>query len=264
MVNFAISTTNLYKEDDAMIEAIGISKSYRKQTVLNSASFTLDQGRVMGILGPNGAGKTTLLKITALITRQDSGTLRYDGRDAVGQSRRIRPAIGYVPQDVALFDDLSVRDNLMCWSRKRGRAAKAQAARLIQELNLSDFASKRISALSGGMKRRVNLAVALLDDPGVLILDEPLVGVDIEQRRQITDYLKRLSRSGVAILIASHHVDELMPLADDVMIMKDGDILFMGRSAQLIEMRNARGTDATLEEVVLDILNREMEGEGRQ
>jgi ABC-2 type transport system ATP-binding protein len=242
------------------MEAGNVCKSYRKQTVLRGASFSLARGRILGILGPNGAGKTTLLKIMALLMRPDKGTVRYGGLDAAQGRQRIRPGIGYVPQDVALFDDLSVRDNLVCWSRLGLRGANRQADRLIGELNLQEFASKKISALSGGMKRRVNLAVALLDDPEALILDEPLVGVDIEQRRQITDTLRRLAQKGVTILIASHHADELIPLADDIMVMKDGDILFLGQAEKLIEMRNDRGTDATLEEVVLALLNDKREG----
>ena len=239
-----------------MIEAVGLSKSYRKQKVLNHASFSLTKGRVMGILGPNGAGKTTLIKILAFITRPDSGTLLYNGQDTHMYPSHVRPNIGYVPQDIALFDDLSVWDNLVCWSRRSGYEAKEQANRLIAELNLKEFARKKISELSGGMKRRVNLAVAMLDDPQVLILDEPMVGVDIEQRKQIMDYLKKLSQSGVTIIMTSHHVDEMMGLADEIMVMKEGDILFQDSSGKLVEMRNERGTGATLEEVVLDILSR--------
>lgn len=243
------------------MEAEGICKSYRKQTVLRDASFSLARGKILGILGPNGAGKTTLLKIMALILRPDGGAVRVGGRDATRERRSIRPGMGYVPQDVALFEDLSVRDNLVCWSRRGMREASSQADRLIGELNMREFASKKISALSGGMKRRANLAVALLDDPEVLILDEPLVGVDIEQRRQITDTLKRLAQGGVTILIASHHVDELVTLADEIMVMKEGDILFHGQTETLIGMRNARGASSTLEEVVLALLNGKQEGE---
>jgi ABC-2 type transport system ATP-binding protein len=238
-----------------MIEAVGLSKSYGKQKVLNDVSFSLDKGHVMGILGPNGAGKTTLIKILALIARPDGGTLTLDGQDAFHDSGPVRRLIGYVPQDVALFEDLSVRDNLMCWSGRKGKKAKEQAARLIEELSMSSFASKRISALSGGMKRRVNLAVAMLDDPQVLILDEPLVGVDIEQRQQILESLKTLALSGVTQIIASHHAEEILPLAGEMMIIKDGDILFSGKSEKLIEMRNAGG-GTTLDGVVLELLNK--------
>jgi ABC-2 type transport system ATP-binding protein len=243
-----------------MIEAVKLSKAYGKQNVLNNVSFMLEKGRVMGILGPNGAGKTTLIKILALIAQPDTGTLKYNGRDAARESRLLRPLIGYVPQDVALFEDLSVRDNLMCWSALKGRAAKEQAALLIEELCLSSFASKRVSALSGGMKRRVNLAVAMLDHPEVLILDEPLVGVDIEQRQQINQSLKKLALSGVTQIIASHHVDEMMTLADELMVMKDGNIRFIGKSEKLIELRD-RGANATLDEVVLELLNNNDKGE---
>lgn len=247
-----------------MIEAIDLTKAYRKQKVLGGVSFTLGKGRILGILGPNGAGKTTLIRILALLTRPDGGSLKINGFDAAAQSRQIRPLIGYVPQDIALFEDLSVRDNLMCWSEKKGREAKKQAERLINELNLSAFAYKKISALSGGMKRRANLAVALLDDPGLLILDEPLVGVDIEQRQQITESLKKLALTGMTQIIASHHVDEIVTLADEIMVIKDGLILFLGTSKRLIDIRNSQGINATLEEVILNMLKTEKKGEGAQ
>lgn len=247
-----------------MIEAIDLSKAYKKQKVLRGVSFTLEKGRILGILGPNGAGKTTLIKILALLTRPAGGVLKINGFDADAQSRQIRPLIGYVPQDIALFEDLSVYDNLMCWSEKKGGEAKKQAERLINELNLSAFAYKKISALSGGMKRRANLAVALLDDPELLILDEPLVGVDIEQRQQITDSLKKRAATGVTQIIASHHVDEIVTLADEIMVIKDGSILFLGTSKQLIDIRNSQGINTTLEEVILKMLKTEKEGEGAQ
>lgn len=237
-----------------MIEAAGLYKSFGKQRILNNVTFTLEKGHVLGILGPNGAGKTTLIKILALIARPDGGTLKVNGQDAFRETHLIRPLIGYVPQDVALFEDLSVRDNLTCWSGRKGRTAREQAERLIDELNMASFAMKRVSALSGGMKRRVNLAVAMLDDPQVLILDEPLVGVDIEQRQQIIELLKTLSDSGVTQIIASHHVEEIIPLAGEMMVMKDGEMLFTGKADELIKMRDASAC-ATLDEVVMTLLN---------
>jgi ABC-2 type transport system ATP-binding protein len=244
-----------------MIEAKNISKSYRKQRVLNDVSFSLKKGQVLGILGPNGAGKTTLIKILALIARSDTGSLTYDGHDSAAQAGLIRPMIGYVPQDVALFEDLSVWDNLLCWSRLRGKTAKKQAERLIDELCLTEFAYKKVSALSGGMKRRVNLAVAMLDDPGILILDEPLVGVDIEQRRQLIKYLKEMAETGVTQLIASHHVDELISFADEMMVIKGGDIRFFGSSETLLSLRSSKKDNATLDEIVLEMLDQNEKGE---
>ena len=244
-----------------MIEAAELTKSYGKQKVLSGVSFTLEEGCVMGILGPNGAGKTTLIKLLALLARPDGGTLRIGGYDALRDAKLVRPFIGYVPQDVALFEDLTVRDNLMCWSGKTGAAARAQAERLIEELCLTSFASKKVSALSGGMKRRVNLAVAMLDGPKVLILDEPLVGVDIEQRQLINTSLKKLAQSGVTQIIASHHAEEMMALADEFMVMKDGEIMFLGSAEQLLEMKTRQG-GATLEEVLLKMLKLNYEGEG--
>lgn len=239
-----------------MIEANGLTKSFGRQTVLNNVSFTLGEGRVLGILGPNGAGKTTLIKILALITAPDSGSLTIAGQDARSAASRLRPIIGYVPQDVALFEDLNVRDNLLCWTGQKGRCAREQADRLISQLNMTAFASKKISKLSGGMKRRVNLAVALLDEPKLLILDEPLVGVDIEQRQQITRTLKTLAQSGITQIIASHHVDEMMALADEFIVMKDGEVLFWDGAEKLVELKSSLGTGATFEEVILKMLNR--------
>ena len=245
----------------AMIEARKLCKSYRKQPVLREASFSLEKGKVLGILGPNGAGKTTLIRILALITGADNGTLTIDGRDAFAEAGKLRPLIGYVPQDVALFEDLTVRENLLCWSARPGRDARRQAERLIGDLDLGAFASKKVAALSGGMKRRTNLAVALLDDPEILILDEPLVGVDIEQRRQILTYLKALAGRGVTQLMASHHVDELLPLADEILIMKDGEVRFCGGGDALRARFAARTPGTTPDEIVMEILDN---GNGRE
>jgi ABC-2 type transport system ATP-binding protein len=166
-----------------------------------------------------------------------------------------------VPQDVALFEDLTVRENLLCWSARPGREAKRQAERLIGALDLGEFASKKVAALSGGMKRRTNLAVALLDDPEILILDEPLVGVDIEQRRQLLTYLKTLTGQGVTQLMASHHVDELLPLADEILIMKDGEVRFYGGVDQLRRRCAACAPGTTPDEIVMEILEK---GNGKE
>jgi ABC-2 type transport system ATP-binding protein len=238
-----------------MIEARNLCKSYRRQPVLRDVSFTLGKGRVLGILGPNGAGKTTLIRILALIAGADGGTLTVDGLSAFAEAERLRPRIGYVPQDVALFEDLTVRENLLCWSARRGREARRQADRLAGALDLGEFTSKKVSALSGGMKRRTNLAVALLDDPDILILDEPLVGVDIEQRRQLLGHLKALAGQGVTQLMASHHVDELLPLADEILIMKEGEVRFYGSVDALRERCAARAPGTTPDEIVMEILD---------
>ncbi len=240
-----------------MIEAVNLGKSYKGQKVLSDVSFAMEKGGVLGLIGPNGAGKTTLLKILALISSADLGSLQYEGRDAAVDYRRIRPTIGYVPQDVALYEDLTVLDNLLCWSRRNVRDARKQARRLIEELCLGEFSGKKVSALSGGMKRRVNLAVALLDDPEVLILDEPFVGVDIEQRRQIIQTLKGLAKQGVTQLIASHHVDELLPLAEAILVLKGGRICFYGAAESLLALRDEKGAGVTLDEIVLTMLNHE-------
>lgn len=211
-----------------MISANNLVKTHQQQDVLRQVSFELEDGEVLLVLGPNGSGKTTLLKILALVSKTDGGEYLLDGQPTQEKPQPLRSLIGYVPQDIALYEELSVQDNLLCWSAVALPQARPLARALMQKLDLTSLARKPVRHLSGGMKRRVNLAVALLNNPRLLILDEPLVGVDIHQRERILENLVDLKAAGVTQVISTHHAGELLDLMDHVMVLNRGSITFFG------------------------------------
>jgi len=237
-----------------LIKATGVFKSYGKQSVLADISFSLEKGKVLGIFGPNGAGKTTLLKILALLFKPDQGNVHINGLDAVQHAQTIRPLIGYVPQEVALYEDLSVADNLLCWSRGR-RVSKEDPVymRIASALDIHDLARKKVRTLSGGMKRRVNLAVALMNTPQILIMDEPLVGVDLVQRQTVLEHLKELAAQGVTQIITSHYPGELLSFVDQVMILDNGKMQRYEHSQTLMK-NNGQNQMTNLDNVIFDIV----------
>lgn len=233
-----------------MLQIDNICKAFGKAKIVDNVSFSLEKGEVLGLLGPNGAGKTTLMNILALVSKPDRGRYLLDTTDALVNTRALRPSIGFVPQDIALFEDLTVRDNLLCWSRLPAQKAKEKAEDIACALRLDEIFRKKIKNLSGGMKRRVNLAVALLNNPTLLVMDEPLVGVDIEHTACIINYLRSLSQQGVTQIISGHSVSQLLPLTDKLMVMRNGQVLFFGDRAAF--MQYAPGGDA--EAAVLRLL----------
>ncbi len=208
-----------------MIDAKGLKKAYEKKVYLNSVSFTLRRGRALAVAGENGAGKTTLLKILATAAMPDEGSLFINGIDALGETARAREIIGYVPQSIALMQELSVKDNLYYWMKRKDEViCKA----VIDLIGLKDVQKKRVSKLSGGMQRRLNLGAALVLRAPLLILDEPLAGVDAPNRRRIIAGLNDIKKNGVAIVFVSHDLEEIQMLADELLVLRDGAVSYHG------------------------------------
>jgi ABC-2 type transport system ATP-binding protein len=207
-------------------QARGICRQYGRKPVLREVTFSLGKGQILGLLGPNGSGKTTLLEILALAARPDAGSILLDGADILPRPGPVRPLIGYVPQDIALFEELSVMDNLHCWCRLPKSQARVRIAEVTSALSLEAIARQKVSTLSGGMKRRVNLGVALLGYPSLLVLDEPFSGVDIDHREIMQLFLKQLASLGVSQIISGHSLEDLLPLADQIMVLRGGQTVF--------------------------------------
>lgn len=218
----------------AMLTAEGLGKAYKNTPVLRGVSLTLEKGEVLGLFGPNGAGKSTFMHILALIALQDKGHYELFGLEAQKNAPALRQRIGFVPQEIALFEELSVRDNLLAFCRLRGKEAQKKAEEAARELSLSDVFKKRVSSLSGGTKRRVNLAAALINDPELLILDEPLVGVDIRHTAHILDLLHKKAQYGTAIVISGHSAGQLLPLCQRVMTLDCGETVFLGTPQEFL------------------------------
>ena len=225
-----------------------LTKTYGSKTVLRVAELSLGSGAALCLFGPNGSGKSTLLDILALAVRPDGGSLVIGGKDALSDPRTVRGTIGYAPQDIALFDELTVSENLLCWSRDSGAAAKADTERVMEELSLSALRKKRVRDLSGGMKRRVNLAAALLGAPTLLVLDEPFAGMDFEAIENTLSLLAEQKKKGVSILLSDHSASRPLPLLDKVMVLREGKAVYCGFREDFLAIGG--GADASLRQMI--------------
>ena len=197
-----------------MLKVESVSKSYKDKMVLDSISLELSKGEIVVLIGPNGSGKSTLLSIMAFSLKPDSGKVSVDEMDMKASKK----LIAYAPQAVTLFEELSVTDNLLAWSSFKGsdsrKLSKEKAQSLIEELGMSDFRRKRIDKLSGGQKRRVNLAVTLMSDYEYLLLDEPFAGIDSAGEELIKNLILSEKKNGKGIIIAEHNKEIISQLAD--------------------------------------------------
>ncbi len=197
-----------------MLRVDSVSKSYKDKVVLESVSLGLDKGEIVVLMGPNGSGKSTLLSIMSFSLKPDSGKVSVDELDMKASKK----LIAYAPQAVTLFEELSVMDNLLAWSSFKGRdsrnRSKEKARSLVEELGMSDFRRKRIDKLSGGQKRRVNLAVTLMSDYDYLLLDEPFAGIDSAGEELIKNLILSEKKNGKGIIIAEHNKEIISQLAD--------------------------------------------------
>jgi len=211
-----------------LLQVDGISKSYGERRAVDGVSFQVRQGQTVGLIGPNGAGKSTTVGMICGLLRPDTGTITLDGAP-VGQGASPANAhIGYVPQDLALYEDLAAIDNLKLFGALyglKGAHLKQRCDAVLALVNLADRARDKPSTFSGGMKRRLNIAAALLHDPQLLILDEPTGGVDPQSRNAIFDTLEALQAQGRALIYTSHYMEEVERLADHIVIIDHGRVL---------------------------------------
>ncbi|MEU8384871.1 ABC transporter ATP-binding protein [Streptosporangium sp. NPDC048865] len=235
----------------AALSCQGLGKRYGDLVAVQDVGFSVAPGQAYGLLGPNGAGKTTTISILVGLVRPDTGTVRVGGVDLAGEPLRAKSRIGYVPQEIALYPDLTGRENLRFFGRLFGLRRRALAARITEVLDLvglADRADDKLAAYSGGMKRRINIGAALLHRPEVLILDEPTVGVDPQSRKAILDGLERLVGEGMALLYTSHYMEEVERICDRVAIIDHGRIVADGTRRELVSL--VGGADTV--ELVLD------------
>ena len=221
----------------SMIEIIGVVKKYGDRVAVNGVSFSVQEGEIFGLLGPNGAGKTTTISILATLLPPDGGQVTIGGYDLVRETSQIKPLIGFVPQELALYPTLSAWDNLAFFGRiygLRGTALKERIAAVLDLVGLRDRARDAVHTFSGGMKRRLNIAAGLIHRPCVLFLDEPTVGVDPQSRNFIFEHIERLKAEGMTILYTTHYMEEAERLCDRVAIMDEGRILALDTPKGLI------------------------------
>jgi ABC-2 type transport system ATP-binding protein len=214
-----------------------LHKSYGTRAAVDGVSFEVAPGRAFGLLGPNGAGKTTTIKMICGLLAPDSGEVLIAGKKVTSRSHETRRSIGYVPHEVALYPEMSASENLAFFGRLNdltGRELNEKISSMLELVDLADRRNDKVREFSSGMQRRLNLAVALLGDPRLLILDEPTVGVDPQSRGGILDRLRELRAEGVALLYASHYIDEVERFCDDVAIVDQGKVIANGSPQSLI------------------------------
>jgi len=223
-----------------IIEITSLQKTYpgALEPTLKGISLQMPSNSIFGLLGPNGAGKTTSISIMVGLVKPDAGTVLMMGMDVMRQMEKIKRCLGIVPQDIALFPILTARENLHYFGRLyglKGSELKDKVQHYLQLFGLENNADKRVLNYSGGMKRRCNLIAGILHDPKLLILDEPTVGVDVQSRKMIIDFLLEFKAKGGSILYTSHLLDEAQEICDEVAIMDYGQILSRGKTLDLLK-----------------------------
>ena len=227
------------------LQVVSIAKSYDKRVVLTDVSLLVGRGEVIGLLGPNGAGKTTCFYSVMGLVKPDSGRIMLDGDDITGlpMYRRAILGLGYLPQETSIFRGLSVEKNILTVLELAEPNAAARAEkldRLLEEFGLTRLRSAPAMALSGGERRRAEIARALAADPSIILLDEPFAGIDPISIADIRDLVKDLKRRGIGVLITDHNVRETLDIVDRAYIIYDGRVLFTGAPRELVADANVR------------------------
>ncbi|HEX8803668.1 MAG TPA: ABC transporter ATP-binding protein [Acidimicrobiales bacterium] len=226
------------ESDDPVLACRGLVKRYGHRTAVDGVGFAIARGETYGLLGPNGAGKTTTISMACGLLRPDAGEVVVAGHPMGPQATAAKAAIGLVPQDVALYDDLSAEENLRFFGRLQGLAGPGLAARVadvVELVGLAERAGDRVGTYSGGMKRRANIAAGLLHRPRLLVLDEPTVGVDPQSRHAILESVEALGAEGLSVLYTTHYMEEAERLCDRVGIIDEGRLVAEGTRRQLVE-----------------------------
>jgi ABC-2 type transport system ATP-binding protein len=245
---------------DRVLEVSGARRGFGVRRALDGVDLMLDRGEIYGLLGPNGAGKTTLVRAVSGRVRLEAGTVRLMGDDPVIH-RKARSRLGLVPQEIALYGELTARENLEIFGRLMGLGrgdARAAGGRLLDLIGLADRADEVVAALSGGMKRRLNVAAGVIHRPSVLLLDEPTVGVDPAARESIHDLLRDLRRDGLAILLTTHDLEQAAELCDRIGMLIEGSIRAEGSVSEMVREFFGDGRE------LLVTLKREPSSGGRQ
>lgn len=222
----------------ALLSVDKIHKSYHQRPALRGVSFTVNPGEMFGLLGPNGAGKTTLLSIISGLLAADSGEVRLLGERIDPHARQARRRLGIVPQELAIYGDLSARENLAFFGKLydlRGDTLRRKVDAVLAAIGLDNRADDRAATFSGGMQRRLNLGAALMHDPALLLLDEPTTGVDPQSRNHIFEEIRRINAAGVTVIYTSHYMEEVQSLCTRIGIIDHGRLLALGTLKELLQ-----------------------------
>jgi len=228
---------------DALIHARGLTKRFKDLIAVDAIDFDVERGEAFGFLGPNGAGKTSTMRMIGCVSSASAGTLRVLGMDPAADGPRIRARLGVVPQADTLDLELHVDENLFTYARYFGiprDVARRRALQLLDFVQLTDRARDDVELLSGGMKRRLTIARALVNEPELLLLDEPTTGLDPQARHLVWDRLYRLKQQGITIVLTTHYMDEAEQLCDRLVVMDKAKIVALGSPRSLIDQYSTR------------------------
>ena len=221
------------------IQVDGLRKRFGEVQAVQGVTFGVAEGEIFSLLGPNGAGKSTTISMLACLLEPTEGDAQVMGHSIRRQPMAVRSAIGVVPQEIALYGDLSARENLAFWGKMyglRGAPLRRRIDEVLEIIGLADRQKGPVGKFSGGMKRRLNVGIALLHRPKVLILDEPTVGIDPQSRRHILDNVKVLNKQGMTVLYTTHYMEEAQELSDRIAIMDQGQMIAQGTHEELVQM----------------------------
>lgn len=248
------------------IEVRQLTKSFENIQAVQGINFDVNAGEIFSLLGPNGAGKSTTISMLSGLLEPSEGEAFIMGHSITQEAEAAKACLGVVPQDIALYADMSARENLVFWGKMyglRGAALKHRVDEVLEIIGLTDRQKDRISKFSGGMKRRVNIGAALLHKPQVIIMDEPTVGIDPQSRRHILDNVMDLNRQGMTVLYTTHYMEEASELSNHIAIMDRGKIIAYGTHDELIQLVGEQTRlDLTLNEKGIKVIDRWREVEG--
>jgi ABC-2 type transport system ATP-binding protein len=226
-------------QNGTAIQVQDLKKNFGDLAAVRGVSFEVRAGQIFSLLGPNGAGKSTTISMLAGLLQPSGGDAWIQGHSIRQEPQAVKASLGVVPQDIALYPDLSARENLEFWGKMYGLRGAALAKRVDEVLEITGLAGRqkdKVGTYSGGMKRRVNIGAALLHKPQVIIMDEPTVGIDPQSRRHILDNVKELNRQGMTVLYTTHYMEEAQELSDQIAIMDQGKLIACGTHDELVKI----------------------------